>query len=141
MPGLCFHFEPNDIDVWSGREIDLDAWNYAVKAAGDIDEIVVINRTSASLRPLDADIPFLQVSELPSLGRAAFLCAPDEAAAVSVSLWDFSHDVDWYVFGPAAGWDHVPELGVHIPTALGIPFHAVHAATVALAHRFHVIGA
>lgn len=52
--GVCFYFEDNDVDVWSGRSIDLDAWNYAIKAAGDIKDVVIINRTNENLRTLDA---------------------------------------------------------------------------------------
>ena len=34
MAGIVFWFENNDRDVFSGRQVDLDAWRYAIKAGG-----------------------------------------------------------------------------------------------------------
>lgn len=139
MVGLCFFFEPNDVDVWSGREIDLDAWNYAAKAAGDIDRVIVINRSGAKLR-FDSDISFETTEAFPQLeGRIAFFHAPSETSSSGISLWTFDHAVDWYAFGPAAGWTRKTGIEVFVPTANGIPFHAIHAASIVMAHRYRVV--
>jgi hypothetical protein len=138
MAGLCFYFEDADVDVWSGK--NLDAWNYAAKAAGDIDRMIVINRTDQLISPPDADLTQFEVlSELPSLERAVYLVGPSQAGLDAASLWSFDHDVDWYVFGPASGWEpghprlHVPQAGIGA-------LHAVHIASVVMLHRYHVRG-
>lgn len=138
MVGVCFFFEQNDIDVWSGRKADLDAWNYAIKAAGDVDRVVVVNRTDLKLRTFDADLDLMFVDELPELlGRRIHVHAPREPAKQTTPLWAFDHlGVDWYLFGPAMGWRcEIPE-GIHIPTANDVELHAVHIASIVMAHRF-----
>ena len=65
MAGVVFFFEQNDVDVWSGRPVDLDAWALACLAAGDIDRVVVVNRTNEALRPFVDR--FEVVSELPDV--------------------------------------------------------------------------
>lgn len=138
MVGIVFYFEPNDVDVYSGRRIDLDAWCYAAKAAGDVDEMIVVNRSGVELRLNDFEV----VDEMPRLdGRVAHVCCPWERhrADVSIPLWSFDHLVDWYSFGPATGWKNTSEimkLGVYIPTASTVALHSAHAATVVLSHRY-----
>lgn len=144
MAGVVFFFEPSDVDVWSGRPVDLDAWALACLAAGDIDRVVVVNRTEEVLRPfMDR---FEVVSELPELeGRVVRVVAPTDRHLVPRPLWWFDHEVDWYVFGPASGWRSFSELkrdatAITIPVAHeGCAFHAVHAATVVMSHRFAVV--
>jgi len=140
MPGVAFFFEANDVDVWSGRPVDLDAWRYAIRAAGDISRAVIVNRTGASLM-LDGDMRVDVCDELPDLeGRVAHIICPWNPARERVELWGFDHAVDWYVFGPAGGWQHAPDLGVYVPQAgHGAP-HAVHVASVVMMHRYHAIG-
>jgi len=134
MAGICFYFEDNDSDVYSGRDIDLDAWNYACKAAGDIDRMIVVNRTDNVLTTPDSDMRFEVVTELPDLPNAVRVCTPWKGGE---PLWTFDHEVDWYVFGPSEGWPDVSK-GVHIPLAGKAALHAVHAATVVLTHRYGV---
>ena len=133
MAGLCFYFEAEDIDVWSGK--NLDAWNYAAKAAGDIDKLIVINRTDQKLVSPDAAMEFRVVDKLPELQNAVYCVGPQEKSLGWISLWDFDHDVDWYCFGPAQGWNP-PDPQLHIPVPIG--FHSVHAATVIMAHRAYI---
>lgn len=144
MAGLCFFFEQYDVDVWSGRRIDLDAYNYAAKVAGDIDKMIVVNRTSENIQTPDADIEFSVVSKLadaPITGSTVHVCCPWDTAGTLTSLWDFGHDVDWYVIGPAAGWtNHIVGDGIYIPGAHAVAMHGVHAAAVIMAHRYHVVG-
>ena len=52
MSGLVFYFENNDIDVWSGRKMDLDAWNYNCKI-GNINDVIIVNKSSINIQPFD----------------------------------------------------------------------------------------
>jgi hypothetical protein len=143
MPGLCFYFENTDVDVWSGR--DLDAWRYAAKAAGDIDNIIVVNKTDQLLSFGDFDVGFGVVAELPKLPNAKYLVSPLEAVHGATRLWDLDHKgVEWYCFGPAAGWQDMGSIPVDdrltIPQAGIGSLHSVHIASVVMMHRFAVIG-
>lgn len=144
MAGICFFFESNDVDVWSGREIDLDAWAYAVLNAKDIDRVIVVNRTSNRVRRFLDN--FQVTSALPVLeGRVVHVICPWDDADQKTSLWSFDHQTDWYVFGPASGWLSLGlpiEQGVYVPGGAPgrIALHATHAASIVLAHRYHVLG-
>lgn len=139
MPGVCFFFEENSADVWSGRPIDLDAWRYAILLAGDVDRVHIVNRTAAPLH-VGLEVLCSESSELPAFdGVVAHAVCPWDAATVRIPLWDFDHRVDWYVFGPAAGWHQEAPLGVYIPQAGMAAVHSVHAATVFMAHRYGVV--
>jgi len=136
MAGLCFFYEAEGIDVWSGRGVY--AWNIAAKAAGDIDTIIVVNRTTERLASPDARMNFQVVGLMPDLPNAVYCVGPGEKGSDYTSLWNFDHNVDWYCFGPATGWfPSGPKL--HIPMASGA-FHSVHAASVIMAHRYFVKG-
>lgn len=137
MAGLVFYFESADVDVWSGK--NLDAWNYAAQAAGDITRMIVVNKTDQVLRTPDAGLEdFRVVQELPLLRNAAYFVGPGERKPSTVPLWSFPHDVDWYVFGPAAGWPRPFDRTVTVPQAGLGALHAVHVATTALLHRYAV---
>ena len=134
MAGVCFYFEDYDTDVWSGH--NLDAWNYAFKVAGDIDNLIVVNKTDQVIQSPDRRLSFEVVTELPELSNACYLTPPWHE---STSMWDFDHNVDWYVFGPATGWGGSPgDLMIHIPQdGLGA-VHSVHACTTVMFHRYKV---
>lgn len=140
MAGVCFYFEDEDVDVWSGK--NLDAWNYACMAAGDIDKIVVINKTQQALTTPGGQYDFKTVTSLEDAnlqGVIAQIVCPWNDFNLT-ELWDFSHAVDWYVFGPAAGWGSIDIGDVHvtIPVHGLAAMHSVHAASVVLAHRYKV---
>lgn len=142
MAGVCFYFEDEDVDVWSGK--DLDAWNYACMAAGDIDELVVIDRSrNGAPRSPGRQYNYRTVTSLEEAnlqGVIAQVVCPWNGFP-TISLWDFDHKVDWYVFGPAAGWrgQAYGDVNVTIPMAgMGAP-HSVHAATAVLMHRYQAI--
>lgn len=140
MVGICFYFEDNDTDVWSGRRIDLDAWNYAAKAAGDIDEMIVINRTNNTLTTPDGNMAFQVVDEPPTLsGHIAHICCPWDKMREAVPLWKFDHKVDWYVFGPANGWQHEVDVGVYVPQAGQAALHSTHVASTVMFHRYRTL--
>lgn len=142
MVGVCFFFENNDIDVWSGRRIDLDAWNYAIKAAGDINKMIVINKTDQIIITPDIEMDFQSVKEIPIFGdeeKIVFICCPWDKMNKSISLWDFNHNVDWYIFGPANGWKKTIDFGVFIPQAGEAALHATHVASTVFFHRYEVL--
>ena len=139
MAGIVFYFEDNNVDVFSGRREDLDAWNYACKFAGDIDKVVIINESSGETTPFDVSLDTQIVAEMPKLeGSSVQLIPPGSATEIGQSLWDFDHKIDWYVFGPARGMapegDHI-----YIPQAGVGHMHSVHIASVVLAHRHAVV--
>ena len=117
MSGICFFFEQNDIDVWSGRSIDLDAWNYAMKAAGDITKLIVINRTDTVIVSPDADLELFEVhQEFPALDGRVVRC---------VCPWDKTVD---------------PSVSLYVPQAGKGSLHSVHIASVVMLHRFYGVG-
>lgn len=128
MVSLAFYFQHHDLDVFSGRRQDVDAWNYSAKS-GEIDEIIMADETGNNWKT-DSRTPHRFVADLNDLeGVVAYFCPHGET-----SLWSLDHSkIDVYAFGPASGWDSRPrELTVRIP---GIEIHAQHAASVAMAHR------
>ena len=140
MVGVLFFFERNDIDIFSGRRIDLSAWNYALKSAGDIDRVIIINRTEKQIPVFNSDLNIRIETKIPELsGIKTFVICPHDNAENKTDLWNFNHDTDWYLFGPADGWkseDINIDNGVYIPTALSDGLHALHIATAVMLHRF-----
>ena len=140
MVGVCFHYEEYDSDVFSGRPVILDAWNYAILAAGDVSEVCIINTTPQTLHfneKFDLKVfgscqEFLEYSK----GRKVTnVVAPGEVENAT-SLWEFDHVTDFYLFGSTA--DRLSGGGITIPTAGSAAFHPVHSATVVLTHRYGV---
>jgi len=144
MAGVVFFFEEHEMDVYSGRRIDLAAWNYALKAAGDIKNVILVNRTKQVVKTFDAEINFKAVDRFPSLdGEVIYVICPwNKYEGVRHDLWTFDHHVDWYVFGPAHGWGGImPKNSVTIPQSNDqCAIHAPHIATVVMMHRYSVIG-
>lgn len=142
MTGVVFFFEENDVDVWSGRRIDFDAWCYAIKAAGDIDKAIIINKTNLNLLTFDVDMDIKIVDTLPELsGKLAYIVCPWDKSNTKQDLWSFNHEVDWYLFGPAKGWiscNKSIDFGVCVPMNGRGALHAVHIASTVLLHRYYV---
>jgi hypothetical protein len=143
VAGILIYFEDADVDIWSGRK--LDAWNYAMKTAGDVNSMIVVNRTSMDVSSPDFDLDFRVVKELPPLENAIYLMGPNELEPDTEMLWTFDHNVDWYCFGPAAGWERdegkfVLGRSLHIPQSGKAAQHSVHVAPVVMMHRFAVRG-
>jgi len=150
MAGICFFFEDNDIDMYSGRVIDLEAWNYATQAGGeDMKDMLVLNCTGVFGDYQDIRTPNKRFNfesrkhsgrdPHPELkGRVAYFMIPTDKR-VQKSLWDFDHEVDWYCFGPAHSDHFQPEKeDVCITIPLPVQLHAVHTANIVMAHRYHV---
>lgn len=140
MAGIVFFFEDNNIDVWSGRNLDLDAWNYSCKIGG-IDKAIIVNTTELNINKFDANMDIQIVSELPLLsGVTTQFVVPSENIN-SESLWDFNHQTDWYILGPANGWagNHFADRFVHIPQESVAAHHSIFIGSVIAFHRTHVI--
>lgn len=143
MAGIVFYFENFDRDVWSGREIDLDAWNYNCKI-GEIDKAIIINKSIYNINPFDADMDIQIVSEMPILsGHVTQLVTPEEISVneVGVKLLDFNHQTDWYVIGPSDGWlgNHFGDTLLTIPQG-GIGYHhSVFVGATLMYHRYNVL--
>lgn len=134
MVGVAFYFEPNDVDVYSGRAIDLDAWYLASQIPTDITKMLVVNRTDAKIAMPSINIALAVVDELPELENAVYL-DPNKGTP----LWDLDHsDVDWYVFGPANGWgpEDPTKTYIHIPHNGNIHCHSQHVMTTVMFHRY-----
>jgi hypothetical protein len=144
MAGIVFYFEEYDTDVWSGRDIDMDAWKYNSKIA-DIDKVYIINRTDETIKWFDYTMDIQIVDEMPKLeGHVTQLVVPSEVVKYnkeSVSLWDFDHKTDWYVFGPANGWggDHFGDTLLSIPHNNNVHHHSVFVASTVMYHRYENI--
>lgn len=136
MAGIVFYFENNDRDVWSGRRIDLDAWNYNCKI-GNIDKAIIVNLTSQELITFDGNMDVTFVNELPSLiGHVTQLVTPIETTGTT-PLWDFNHETDWYILGPSSGWggNYFADTLLTIPQQSPVYHHSVFVATTLMFHR------
>jgi hypothetical protein len=143
MAGIVFYFENYDKDVWSGRKIDLDEWNYSCKVA-NINKAIIVNKSMYDVLSFDKDMDIEIVGELPSLsGHVTQLVTPHELkeGETAVSLWDFDHQTDWYFIGPSDGWvgNHFGDTLVTIPQH-GIGYHhSVFIGSTVLFHRYGVL--
>lgn len=137
MAGLCFHIEAD--------EIDLAPWRHAALVAGDIDTLAIINRTAKPIaHPNDDGMGLCQYANLGQFlddhrGRSmAYLCAPCEPVRARLPLWQFDHDTDWYVFGPAAGWRREIDTAITAPQSGRTALPAMQVASTVLLHRYWV---
>lgn len=145
MAGIVFYFEDRDIDVFSGSQDCLGAWNNAIKLCRGIDRVVIVNQSGVVLKSFDSSLEIEVVSKMPEnlSGTIAQLMCPWRINGEAVSLWGLEHAViDWYLFGPASGWGlHPDNMPVIIPQDGIGACHSVHIATVVMAHRHHVLEA
>lgn len=139
MAGLVFHFESNGTDVFSGREQDIDAWRYAAQISGDITDMVMINSAGWTPHHLDQKFEWQVVEAMPDLPGTVTYVATSHEAGVDVPLWDFDHQTDWYVFGPAKGWG--PGVhGIYLPQHNhDVALHALHVVETVMFHRYKVL--
>jgi len=149
VPGLAIHFERNDIDVWSGRQIDLDAYRYACKAFG-FDKLVVINLTGEKITVGDSAFDWREFKSVEE-----FL----ETTTDRVLWFDLPHRIPpgctpriigkqphpkaecWYMFGPAAGWAPAPTKGddkqwATMPQLGSGALHGTHVASIVMFDAF-----
>lgn len=146
MTGIIFYFEDNDVDVWSGRNSDFDAWNYALQTTSDVRDVYVINKTDITYTGFNQEFNVQYVSECPEVvgHKTQIVCPWDlpNDPTPKVDLWDFDHETDWYMLGPAAGW-HTncgADTLVTVPQNSAGAMHSVHIASIVMAHRYGVKG-
>ncbi len=142
MVGVCFYYEDPDVEVFSGRPEMLHAWNHALLAAGDVTRVAIINLLGKHVtfnKAFDCTV-YNTIDEFyeNADGTLMHVGAANEFD-VPMSLWNYTHTDDWLVFGPAHGHPK-SAAGLTIPTHNDTVFHAVHAATVVMCHRFEVLG-
>ena len=140
MVGLVFYFEDNDIDVWSGKDFDLDAWNYNCKISG-INKVIIINKTTQILRPFDVSMDIEIVSELPLLTGHTTQLVTNTDNCIKTDLWGFNHQTDWYIIGPAAGWggEFFGDTLLTIPQIGSGDHHSVFIGATVMFHRNYII--
>ena len=141
--GIVFYFESNDVDVWSGRDYDLSAWNYACKVA-DIKKAIIINKCEREIFSFDAGMDIQIVSSSPENLEGhitQIVCPWEETPSDKIELWDFDHQTDWYLFGSANGWvgNYSADSYVTIPQEGIGAVHSVHAATTVMFHRYKTL--
>lgn len=140
--GIVFFFEENDVDVWSGRNLDLDAWNYNCKIGG-INKAIIVNKTDIFINKFDADMDIQVVTEFPELiGHVTQLVIPGEVDSNScVNLWDFDHQTDWYVFGPGNGWqgNYFADSFITLPQNGITAHHSIFIGAVIAFHRYNTL--
>jgi len=139
MAGIIFFYENNYTDVFSGIDAILPEWNNICKI-GQINKAIIVNKTQQNIVSFDASMDIQIVSELPSdlTNVTQFVC-PWEADYNYVTLQQFDHDVDWYVFGPASGWKG-QDLGgkyVTLPQEGRGALHSLHVASTVMFDRFY----
>lgn len=138
MAGIVFYFENSGIDVYSGRDADLSAWNHLCKVA-DIDKAIIINTSGQNVTTFDASMDVQIVTQFPELvGHVTQFVVPGETPG-SVDLWSWDHTTDWYVFGPAAGWqgNYFGDTLVHLPQATTAGAYSMQVGTVVMYDRFN----
>lgn len=141
MAGIVFYYENNANDVYSGRDVDLSAWNYLCKSA-NLKKVIIVNKTSQNLVPFDADMDIQIVTEYPNLEGviAQMVCPWENTPIPKISIWDFDHNVDWYCFGPSGGWrEYFSDKYVNIPQFGTAASHALHVASTVMFHRHKII--
>ena len=149
--GIVFHFENFEKDVFSGREIDFDAWRYACKAFG-IEQMVVIDLIPGGSKYIIADAEYkptiyFSLKDFEDLHLTDNLIYFETSWSFSkeltpINLNDFKHPKTgntWYIFGPANGF--TPQINdgktwVSIPQKTNTALHSLHLAPIALYDRY-----
>ena len=137
MGTLVIHFEDNDMDVWSGRKLDIDMWKTSCFNWG-IEELRIVDlRTDKSWQPQE---PMLNLKWYGSLNQA--LEGLENLVYIDIhgneSLWEFTHSEDMvYVIGASYGFLETPVgTRVVIPQIGNDEMHSTHIAAMVLAHRY-----
>ena len=141
---LAIHLDEWDRDVYSGRQIDLDAYRYACKAFG-VSEIAVINSGKIEYEMNDES---MKLEEFDSFEDFR-LAHQDESITIVEVPWAAPADAvglhkenvprtDWYVIGPARGWKCQPQgcKWISIKQNGKGALHGQHIATLLLGHLF-----
>jgi len=158
MVGLVFHFEDTDMDVWSGRPIDMDAWHYTSKMFG-LGNMVMIDQMKGGM-PYDqkayGDFGTTTIEKVKSLDEFLDKYPKQEkvwletpwsypSSVTPTTLANFVHPKDnvFYVLGPGGGFT-IPEndkrTWVTIPQLTTGAHHSVFIAPILLYDRATKLG-
>lgn len=111
MTGICFHLEFEHDGVGAAGNFGLDVWENVAQLADDIETIAIINRTTEQIGNAATSTGLCVYTNLDQFlddhrGRTiVYVCATVGVATMCGPLWRCDEDIDWYVFGPVAGWD------------------------------------
>ncbi|OGE25565.1 hypothetical protein A3H85_00200 [Candidatus Daviesbacteria bacterium RIFCSPLOWO2_02_FULL_40_8] len=133
MIAAVFHFESQDIDAWSGRDIDLDVWRYNTKMFG-LDTLIIIDQVPGGTPylHLDEEQKFERFTSIDEFlhaypqGEKIWFETPWSfpSSVTPIKLVDFKHPSNskdvFYIFGPGNGftisendtrtWVTIPQL-------------------------------
>lgn len=119
MVAAVFHFEDQDLDVWSGRDIDLDIWRYNTKMFG-IDTLIMIDQVpdgGTLYQHLDEEQKFERFTSIDDFlqahpqGEKVWFETPWSfpSSITPIKLNNFQHPANtsdvFYIFGPATGFN------------------------------------
>lgn len=154
MVGICFHFEDNYRDVYSGRQIDLDAWRYVGKGFG-VSDFAMIDCCSggANAAMMDTEVAFEKFDDFQSFLAAKpgivhvqvepSWAVPDGQTVTDVDQFTHPSGDVWYCFGYGASnftEGVVPDHWVSIPMCKPLELHSVHSVGIVLHDRFVKLG-
>lgn len=136
MAGICFCIDPEDCN-----EIDLDGWQGAARFAGDIDTLAIIGRGSEVSPTLDDTMGLCVYANMNQ-----FLDDHQDRSMVhvdtsvgrnkgSVPLWQYHHEIDWYLFGRNGGADPEVASVISIPQPNQAKLPVTLIASTVLLHR------
>lgn len=156
MIAAVFHFEDQDKDAWSGRNIDLDIWRYNTKIFG-LDTLIMIDQMTGGTpyQHLDEEQKFERFTSLDNFlqahpeGEKIWFETPWSfpSSVTPVKLNDFQHpnttsDI-FYIFGPATGFtiaENDPRTWVTIPQKIPAATHASFVAPIVFYDRALKLG-
>jgi hypothetical protein len=148
MAGICFSLDGDSVSS------NLEIWAAIAATAGDIDRLAFIHPTAPYI-PDGAEIQSETQAEFhvyarlidfltEQSGSKVFVCHPWEIPDFpeAASLWLYDHDIDWYIFGPAAGWISLEGCRtLYIPQAGRVALPPVNLAAAVMLHRLAVVNA
>ena len=108
---ILFHFDDWSADVWSGRQIDLDAW-FLLRSLWGVEKLACINLTDQEIKTgrenfevFDSFDDFLCAHENEPMTQMQH---PNKTSLPLSSINLESNE--WVLFGPAQGWDNISGL-------------------------------
>ena len=156
---MVFWFEESD--VFSGRQVHIDAWRYAARAGG-IQSVRCINKTNHKLNMGNEDFDvigetdedFINWCDENSSDNLVFFDTPNTCPDSAIQLRDLDHKaVDWYVFGAGSGFPRVYSKDhnsfieytndkncCYLPTNKNTMLHPLHIGSCVMLRRFEEIG-
>lgn len=145
MAGILFWHE--DTDVFSGRQINVDAWMYAMNAGG-ITKARCVNKTTEHIHMGDNDFKvigncvedFLEWCDAHREEVLVFIETENSCPPSAIPLTYLDHSkVDWYVFGSGSGFPKSfldDKQCVFLPTHNGIMLHPLHIGSCVMLRRY-----